>query len=161
MTVSLGFVKRKKCLKEGKKMTVSFRTSSSRIRPKPHVLPGPSFTYCHILFAFFVFFPLFKWTFVICLRLTGLWFFSCHILNLSSVLSTLFIWVCLVEAGRLGRSFKTSAYMLLSLCACFPLGVIMAEVLGRTCRKLASLFPSQARSIWRAWQSCCVYTIPD
>ena len=31
MTVSLGFVKRKKCLKEGKKMTVSFRTSSSRI----------------------------------------------------------------------------------------------------------------------------------
>jgi len=72
--------------------------------------------------------------------------------------------VCFEGVGQLGVfgwDWATFEACMLSFWACFALGVIMAEVLGRTCRKLASLLPSQAWSIWKAWQSCCMYIIPD
>ena len=57
----------------------------------------------------------------------------------------------------LAISHVTTWFQAYSARVCFALGVIMAEVLGRACRKLASLFPSQAYTIWRAWQICCMY----
>ena len=94
MTVSLGFVKRKKCLKEGKKMTVSLRTSSNRIcykRQPTYIVPlfGCGCSLVKINFCY-----LFETDWIVN-------FLPCCIVNLSCVWSLFVNWVCLVKAGRL------------------------------------------------------------